>query len=247
MEPIEQQDPQQPNSKQLVYVEPANIMLISMAAGFIYGLIMVMSDPWVRFPDANVVINWREALLTASIMGTYAALLGWMVTTFWRSHLLWFVMLITVPIVSGGLVGWNNVNSPFGIESDFLTFLPFVLVFHLLTIGMAVIYLNLVLYFPQRRKLAYAAIPVVLLIITFMGIGRLRWANQDAQDVVAAVDNYATSIFEDDYNIEYFGMQYSRETAPTGRLRIYTPDDQRLDCVVRLFPTEAEVSCQLAQ
>ena len=48
-----------------IYIDPLGLVLVGIAAGFVYGLLMVALDPWLRFPDVPIRINWREALLTA--------------------------------------------------------------------------------------------------------------------------------------------------------------------------------------
>lgn len=226
----------------LIYIEPSRLAVIGVAAGFLYGLLMVVLDPWLRFPDVPLRVNWREALLTASIMGGYAALLGWTVTTFWRSRLVWVMGLLMTPIITGILAMWNNINAAFGLDSDLLVFLPVVLVFHMAMIGLVNLYLRMALHSRWRQGLAYTAIPIVLSIFAFLGLGRLRWANQDAADVVEAVNRYAEGIFDRDYSIEFMGIRYRDQIAPTGDARIHT-DDQTLYCRVRLYPENTDISC----
>lgn len=242
---VEEKSPQPENQKihQKIHIEPASMVIVGIVAGVVCGALMVILDPLLRFPDVSVHINWRETLLSASVMSAYAAVLGWMVTTFWRRWMLWLVALMTTPIVTGVFIAWNNINAPFGLESDLLLFLPIVFVFHMLAVSLVVLYLRLALHLPSRRLLAYTAIPVVLTILTFVGLGRLRWSNQDARDVMSAINQYAHGAVNDDFSIEYLGMRYSNQDAPIGDARIYT-DDETLYCRARLYPQNVvDVSC----
>lgn len=226
-----------------VYVDPAILMLAGVGAGFLYGALMVALDPIFRFPDAPIYINWREMLLTASMVGAYGAVLGWVLTSFWRRWQLWGMTLFITPIVAGVVALWNNINAAFGTPSDFLIFLPFTLVFNLMSMGLSVLYLLIVVRHPRREKLALATLPMILAIIVFLGIARLRWANADAQDMMSALDQYAEGILQnDDYSIELLSIRYRGEIAPTGDAIIRT-EEQRLACRVRLFPQNIDVSC----
>ncbi len=230
-------------NKQLIYVDPAYLMLVGVGAGFCYGALMVALDPIVRFPNTPIYLNWREMLLTASMVGSYAAVLGWILTSFWRSIYLWLATLILTPILTGFVAFWNNINAAFGMPSDLLIFLPITFVFNLLGIGLSVLYLRIVLKHPWRAKLALGVLPLVLAILVFLGLGRLRWANQDAMEIVRALDQYANgAVLEGDYRIELLSIRYRGEIAPTGDAIIHT-DGQNLLCRVRLFVQNTDVSC----
>lgn len=234
----------QAQEKILIKVDPTNLMLVSIAVGAVMGLLMVGLDPWLRFPDVPLRINIAEALLTASIMASYGAVLSWTITTFWRTWLLWLVVLLMTPLITGAIAVWNNANAAFGVESNLLIFLPFVLVLHAGGTMLTILYLNMALQFSWRRALAFTALPVVLVLMSFLVIGRIRWANQDAQDVVAAVDFFAESALGDeDYSIEYLGIRFNGQQVASGDARIHT-DDETIYCRVRLFPTEPEISCR---
>ena len=237
-----EEQPQQQNPKIRIHIDPANLVLVGIAAGCIWGALIVLLDPWLRFPDVSLRINWREMLLSASVMSAYAAVLGWTIPTFWRQRIMWVIALMLTPIVTGVIAAWNNINSPFGLESDLLIFLPFVLMFHMATVALVVLYLHIALRFSSRRALAFSAIPVVLCILAFLGLGRLRWSNQDARDVIHAVDRYASGAVNDDYSIEYLGMRYRSQLSPTGHALIHSGEGV-LFCRVRLYPQNIDVSC----
>jgi hypothetical protein len=228
----------------MVFIEPGYVMLVGMAAGFLYGALMVALDPWLRFPDVPLRLNWREMFLTSAMLGAYAALIGWIVTSFWRSWKLWGAALLFTPIVAAVVSFWNNLNSAFGLASDWLIFLPMTAFFNLVTVGLVYFLLNLSLYTPQRRQLVYAALPIALFLVVFMGLGRIRWSNPDAQDVMAAVQTYAGGLNEPEYSVEFLGMRYSGNTAPVGNAFIHT-QGQTLLCRVRLFPQGADISCSV--
>lgn len=229
--------------KVMVRIDPTYLILVSMVTGGLHGLLMVALDPWLRFPDVPLRVNWQEALFTASIMAGYGAILCWTVVTFWRTRFLFIVTLLLTPILTGVVALWNNINAPFGVQSDLLTFLPFVVVLHITMVLLAVIYLNITRRLAGRRVLAFTAVPVVLGILAFLALGRIRWANQDAQDVITAVNRYASGTVDGDYKVEYLGLRYTGRQAPTGDARIHAAE-QTLICRVRLFPNNTDVSCR---
>lgn len=231
----------------IIEIEPGSLMLVAMVAGFIYGFLMVALDPWLRFPDVATQINWRDALLTASLMGAYGSLLGWTVTFFWRSSLMIAAVIFLTPIITGVVAAWNNANAVFGIESDLLAFLPFAFLFHAVVVGMTVLFLLMALRLPARRALAFVAIPFVMAILTFGALGRIRWENPDAQDVVNATNTYAGAIFDEgDYSIELLNIYYNNDVAPSGNTRIHT-DGGTLICRVRLFQDNTDISCNVEE
>ncbi len=241
-------DEQQPTQPQIipVRIEPGNLVLVGVLAGFLYGALMVMLDPWLRFPDVALRVNLREALLTASIFCLYGFVLGWTLTMFWRSRLMWGVGIFSTPIIALAMAAWNSNSGALGVENDPLVFLPAVLVFHLAALSLGSLYLNLSLRFAARRALAFGVLPVVLAIIMFAGIARIRWENPDATDVVQATDDYAASVVPGDYEIEFLTLTYNGDIVPTGNTRIHA-EGVSLYCRVRLFQTNAEVSCEIEE
>jgi len=229
--------------KVLIRIDPLLMMMVALVAGLVMGALMVLLDPLLRFPGVPLRVNWRETLLSASVMGSYAALLSWLVTTFWRQRMLWVVMLLTAPIVTGIIAGWNNLNAAFGISSDLLLFLPVVVLLHAAAVGLVVLYLQIALRLPQRRRLALTAVPVVMVLLTFLGLGRLRWANQDAKDVMTLLHSYADSTVNGAYSIEYIGIRYQDQLAPTGSAFLHTQDVTLL-CQVRLYANNSDISCR---
>lgn len=232
----------QPTRTKFVFVEPGYVMLVGVAAGFLFGALMVALDPLLRFPEVPLRLNWRDMFLTAAMVGAYASIMGWIVTTFWRSWRMWGITLLATPIVAGVVSVWNNANSAFGIESDWLIFLPMAALFNLVTVAFVYLLLQLMLYLPQRRVAVYAALPIALFLITFLGLGRIRWSNPDAQDVMEAVQTYAQGLNTEDYSIEFLGVRYQGNTAPFGTAIIHS-DDVTLLCRVRLFPQGTDISC----
>ncbi|MFP4323813.1 MAG: hypothetical protein ACLFTK_15270 [Anaerolineales bacterium] len=226
-----------------VRIEPGNLILVGVLAGFLFGALMVLLDPWLRFPQIDVRINWRDMLLTASIFCLYGFVLGWTLTTFWGNRLAWLIAALTTPIITLVIGAWNRNSGALGVESDILFFLPVVLVFHLAALGLAIIYLSLVLRSRWRRPLAFGVLPLVLGIIIFLGVARLRWENPDATDVMRATDQYAMGVIDDDYAIEFLTLTYNGEIVPTGNTRIHT-DGMTWYCRVRLFQNNAEVTCR---
>lgn len=227
-----------------VKIEPGILMLVGVAAGFLYGLLLVFLDRWLRFPDVALFFNWREGLLTACVLGVYSALLGWVMTTFWRSIVLWLVALITAPLVTGLMMAWNRATGTLGLDSDWVLFMPIVTIFHLAILGLCNLYWRMALKFTWRRGLAFSAIPVIMAMFVFFTLGRIRWTNVDALDIVAATDAYAASVFTtQDYTIELVSIRYQGETVTTGTTRVRA-EDVILRCRVRLFLQETETSCQ---
>jgi len=215
-----------------------------MLAGMACGVVLVLLDPVVRFPGLPVRVNFYETLLTGVMLAGYAFLLAWLVTDFWRSGTIWLLVLLTTPIITGAIFIWNQVTGAFGIASDLLIFLPVTLVLHLALVALTLIYLHLVKRLPGRRWLVFTAVPVVTLITAFFVLGRLRWSNPDALEVMQAVDVYASGAVPEDYQVEYLGIRYGTDgTAPIGLVRVYS-EDGKLLCRVRLYQDRNEVACE---
>jgi hypothetical protein len=219
------------------------VMIGAIAGGFLFGLMIVALDPWIRFDDVPLAINWREALLNACLIGGYGSILSWTITAFWRSQMLWIAALFIAPILAAIVALWNSVTTPFGVKSDLVIFIPAMLILHVVIVAFIVLYMNIALWFSGRRLLGYAAIPLILLaLMGFAGV--LRWNHQDAKDVVFAVDQYAHGVTTGDYTIEYLGIRYGSDTAPTGDAKIHTDEETYL-CRVRIFPDGTDVSCSV--
>jgi hypothetical protein len=228
-----------------VYINPYNIQLVASGIGFICGALMVLLDPWLRFPDLPTRPNLLEALVTAIIAGGYGLLLAGLVTFFWRKRSIWLMVILTAPILTGAVSLWNDLTSAFGIPSDPIYFFPIILLMHGIGVAMVLLLLEIARRLPSRRRLAYGAVPVVLLIILLFGVGRVRWQNQDAQDVMLAVNVYAQQLpLGEDYEIRYEGITYySTGSAPRGRASVYG-DDVTYTCIAQLFTTAIDVNCE---
>jgi hypothetical protein len=233
----------EPIKRVYIKLDPGLLMVGGVAAGFLYGALMVFLDPWVRFPGVPLQFNWREALLTASILGVYGALMTWTVTTFWRSAALWLASLLTAPLVGGVIAAWNNATGALGIETDLRLFVPFIMILHVVFMAMTVLYLRMTLLLPWRRALAFSAVPIVLALFAFLAMGRARWNNPDAVHVMNATEDYADAAFGSDYKIELVSLHYSAESAPIGTTRIYG-QEQTLECRVRLFLDDSDIRCE---
>lgn len=218
--------------------------LIAVAVGLIMGILMVMLDPVLRFSDIPTRINWTEALLSGMTLAGYAFLLGWMISEFWRTLALWAVVFVTTPMLVGIVVIWNDTTAIFAETSDFLIFVPIVLLVHATVTLLTILYLNIVKRLSARQPLAYTAIPVVTVALTILVIGQLRWQSQDAKDVMAAVNRYAgVAIQNQDYQIEYLGIRYQEGFASQGHARIHT-NDFTLRCDVRMIAESMDVNCE---
>jgi len=233
---------QEPATK-WVYIDPLAIALVSLAAGLLFGALMVCLDPWLRFSDVPVHINWREAALVALFVGGYGMALSWLLTRFWRDTMLWAAAILLSPLVTGAVAAWNAGSGAFGFKTNLLVLFPFVASIHLLLVAFALVYMNMILHYPARRVLAFTVVPLVLLMITFPGVGRLRWQNPEAHQIMVAVDGYASQTVDGAYHLEYLGTRYRGSgAAPTGTVRIHADAESQL-CRVRLFPGNTNVSC----
>ncbi|NJL93599.1 MAG: hypothetical protein HC915_07645 [Anaerolineae bacterium] len=231
------------SGKRAVRLDPHALRLVAMVSGLALGSLLVMLDPWLRFSDVPTRINWRETLLTGIILALYGTLLSWMITAFWRSRLLWWMVLVTAPLLNGVLALWNDLTAVFGSTRDVLLFFPLVLLVHAAMVGLVWLYLNIARQLRWRRALAFGAVPLVLLLLTFLVLGRLRWANTEARDVMLAVDQYADALIEGPYEIEYFGIDYADGRASVGRARVHA-EGFSLACNARIFLDRIDVECE---
>jgi len=227
----------------MVQVNQLFMILVSLLTGLLMGLLMVALDPWLRFGDVPVRVNWEEALLTAAITGAYGATLGWLATSFWRRRILWVAAILVSPIVTGVMALWNASSGVFGFPTNFIILYPFVASIHLLLLVFVVAYMNMSLRYRWRHALVYTAVPLALLVFAFPSVGRVRWLNPEARRIMVATDNYASESVEAGYQLEYLGTRYRDGAAPTGTVRIHT-DSASLLCRVRLFPLNPNVSCE---
>jgi hypothetical protein len=235
-----------PQEKVYIRIDPHSLRLVAMVIGLGLGVLMVALDPIWRFDDVPTRINWREAALSGIILSLYGMLLGFIVTEFWKTMTLWLVVVITTPILVGVLAFWNELASIFGATRDILLFVPLVGAIHAAMVGMVLLYLNFARQVKARRVLAFTAVPVVLVILTFLVLGRLRWSNQDADRVMLAVNQYASTIMPGDYEIEYQGINYGDGQASVGRARIHG-ESIVLDCDARIYLDDVEVTCELQE
>jgi hypothetical protein len=83
----------------------------------------------------------------------------------------------------------------------------------------------------------------MMVVMVFLFVGQLRWNDQDARDVVFAVDQYAHGAVQGEYKIQYQGIRYSDDVAPFGDARIQS-DSGTLACRVRIFPSGLDVNCR---
>ncbi|MCL4879887.1 MAG: hypothetical protein KJ064_24745 [Anaerolineae bacterium] len=226
-----------------VNIEPRAVRLASLWAGIISGGLMVALDPWLRFPSYHARINWQETLITAALMAGYGFVLSLLFTTFWRTKMLWVSVVLTTPLIAVFVAIWNDLTTAFGTPSNILLFLPVTLVIHGVMVAMVQIYLEIGLRLQWRRTMALMAIPVVLFLMSFLVLGRLRWASQDAKDVMHAVNNYASQTVNGEYSIEYQGIRYNTGLASVGQARIYT-DNGTFQCEARLFQNAIDVACE---
>ncbi len=226
-----------------VYIEPRWMRLSGLWAGMLSGGLMVVLDPWLRFPDYHARVNWQEALITAALMAAYGLGLSLLFTTFWRTRMLWVGVILTTPVIAVFIAVWNDLTTAFGTPSNILVFLPVTLVIHGSMAVLVQIYLEMARRLHGRRFLALTAIPVVLFLLSFLVLGRLRWASQDARDVMHAVNNYASQTINGRYSIEYQGIRYNAGLASVGQARIYS-EDGTFQCEARLFQNVIDVACE---
>jgi hypothetical protein len=205
---------------------------------------MVVLDPWLRFGDVPVQVNWREAALVALFTGGYGMALSWLLMRFWRDPMLWVAAILLTPLLTGAIAAWNAGSGAFGFKTDLLVLFPFVAAIHMLLVTLALVYMNMTLRYPSRRMLAYTVVPLVVVAITFPGVGRLRWLNPEAREIMTAADNYASETVDAGYHLEYLGTRYrGGGAAPTGTVRIHA-EPESLICRVRLFPGNTSVLCE---
>ena len=227
----------------MVRINQLYVTLVNLLTGLLLGALMVALDPWLRFGNVPVRVNWEEAMLVAAITGAYGATLGWLATSFWRRRILWVAAILLSPIVTGVMALWNASSGVFGFPTNFIILYPFVASIHLLLLVFVVAYMNMSLRYRWRRALVYTAVPLALLVFSFPSVGRVRWLNPEARRIMAATDDYANEAVEDGYELEYLGTRYRGSTAPTGTVRIHTGQESLL-CRVRLFPQHPNVSCE---
>jgi hypothetical protein len=233
-----------PPPKVWLYVEPGYLMLVAFAAGLLYGLLMVALDPVFRFPDVPTRFNWRDAFLTASLIGAYGALMTWLMTSYWRKSGLWIATALSGPVVAVLALIWNSLNGALGLPGDLLIFLPAALIFQALAVGLCYLGFEIARRLSFRGLAIYAVMPLVLAVLVFLGLARLRWSGPEARDAMAAINQYAQgAVVEGDYQIEFLGLRYGDKTATVADAVIYA-EDLTLVCQARLFPDEVEVSCE---
>lgn len=233
-----------PSPKVWLYIEPGYVMLVAFAAGLLYGLLMVALDPVFRFPDIPLRFNWRDAFFTASLLGAYGAVQSWLVTSYWRKGALWIATALSAPILALLAMIWNSLNGALGLPSDLFVFMPAALIFQVLSVALAYMGLEIARRVSFRAQAVYVVMPIVLAVLVFLGLARLRWSGPEARDAMAAINQYAQgAIVEGDYQIEFLGLRYSDKTATVADAIIHA-EDSKLECQARLFPDEVEVTCQ---
>lgn len=229
-----------------IRLNPHLFRLIPMIIGLSAGVLIVVLDPWLRFDGIPIYVNWREALLTGVMMGGYGFLLGWLITEFWGSAVLWLMALLTAPLVGAILALWNEVTTVFGATEDVILALPLVIIVHGALLLITILYLQLVKRIPGRRIFPYMVIPLLMIVLT-AGIGWARWEDRQAKDIMKMVNDYASVTVGQDYTIEYLGIRYRRSgLASEGNARIHSGDQQWL-CRVGIYLNRMEINCNIEE
>lgn len=234
----------------IVQINPRILRLVGTLAGMVMGAVLVMLDPVLRFPEVPARINLQDTLLTAVVIGAYGLLLAWVVTQFWHTRLLWLVTLVAAPFVTLVIIIWNLLTAAIGGGFDLILFFPVILVLHIAMTILTVICFEMARRLPGRQRWVFVAVPLVLFVFTFLVLARLRWENQDAIEVMNAVNQYADVTFGGDYEIEYRGITYRSGRVPVASTRIYTDDDIyecQSDIYTDALATRIETDCEIQE